>query len=183
MADPSTGVAALGHDFEERLLWSTMVWKSRSSWRVRPRRVGPSFDSTNVCACVARRRSEEPLRANQPDEAPSRSCSRPQISSRYRLFAVSMKKISRPTTRSTRRTGVVTYSCSPSENSMTITDPFRGARTRRPVTAREPRPSLRRTTSTIPMVASVLSASTAVSPFRFGTNLRSRRRGMCRTVA
>ena len=33
-------------------------------------------------------------------------------------------------------TGVVTYSCMPSENSMTMTEPLRGARTKRPATAR-----------------------------------------------
>ena len=50
--------------------------------------------------------------------------------------------------RRTRLTGVVTYSCMPSGNSMTTTEPFRGARTSRPETARDPRPSLRRTTCT-----------------------------------
>ena len=51
----------------------------------------------------------------------------------------------------TRRTGVVTYSCIPSENSMTITEPLRGVRTNRPTMAREPRPSLVRTTCTLLM--------------------------------
>ena len=50
---------------------------------------------------------------------------------------------------STRFTGVVTYSCMPSENSMTTTEPLRGARTSRPTTAREPLPSFRRTTCTL----------------------------------
>src|SRR5690606_18524945 len=36
----------------------------------------------------------------------------------------------------------------PSENSITTTEPLRGARTNRPLTAREPRPSLRSTTCT-----------------------------------
>src|SRR5438132_503751 len=38
--------------------------------------------------------------------------------------------------RSTRLTGVVTYSCIPSGNSMTTTEPLRGAVTSRPATAR-----------------------------------------------
>ncbi len=46
-------------------------------------------------------------------------------------------------------TGVVTYSWSPSANSMTTTEPLRGGRKRRPTTARpDLRPTLRRTTST-----------------------------------
>src|ERR1019366_5468764 len=63
--------------------------------------------------------------------------------------------------RSTRFTGVVTYSCIPSGNSMTTTEPFRGARTSRPATARAPFPSLRNTTSTRTKVASRLAQSTA----------------------
>lgn len=44
---------------------------------------------------------------------------------------------------------------------MTTTEPFRGALTRRPATARDPFPSLRRTTSTKPNLALPAAASTA----------------------
>src|SRR5689334_10633781 len=53
-----------------------------------------------------------------------------------------------------RFTGVVTYSWRPSGNSMTTTAPLRGARSKRPTTARPGlRPTLRSTTSTIFKVA------------------------------
>src|SRR5579872_4703390 len=68
--------------------------------------------------------------------------------------------------RSTRLTGVVTYSCMPSGNSMTTTEPLRGARTSRPPTALAPRPSLRNTTSTKINLASSPRASTAPEPPR-----------------
>src|ERR1700687_2041727 len=65
--------------------------------------------------------------------------------------------------RRTRLTGVVTYSCIPSGNSMTTTEPLRGARTSRPATALAPLPSLRNTTSTKLNLASSAPASTGVS--------------------
>src|SRR5688572_25277759 len=48
----------------------------------------------------------------------------------------------------------------PSENSITTTEPLRGARTRRPATAREPRPSFRSTTCTGVTLARSMGQST-----------------------
>src|SRR3954468_7527099 len=48
----------------------------------------------------------------------------------------------------------------PSENSITTTEPFRGARTRRPATARDPRPSFRSTTCTGVTLARFMVEST-----------------------
>src|SRR5689334_6473422 len=52
----------------------------------------------------------------------------------------------------------------PSENSITTTEPLRGARTRRPATAREPRPSFRSTTCTGVTLARSIVESTGQLP-------------------
>src|SRR4051812_10388173 len=51
----------------------------------------------------------------------------------------------------------------PSENSITTTEPLRGARTKRPATALEPRPSFLNTTCTLFTLAISYRASTRLS--------------------
>src|SRR5689334_1472934 len=53
----------------------------------------------------------------------------------------------------------------PSENSITTTEPLRGARTRRPATARDPRPSFRSTTCTgVTLARSIVESTGQLGP-------------------